>query len=59
MTWSWRTAKIWHCGSPREATGVGIASVVAEAPGFKRSGRETETWHPVAEAESLKRGQEK
>lgn len=58
MSWSWRAAEIWHCRKPGEATGDGVASVVAEAPGFKGSGRETETWHHVAESESLKRGRE-
>lgn len=54
MTWSWRAAEIWHCGKTGEATGDGVASVVVEAPGFKGSGRETGTWHHVAESEFLK-----
>lgn len=41
----------------RGGYGDGVASVVLEDPGFKESRRETETWHHVAESESLKRGQ--
>lgn len=59
MRWSWRAAEIWHCGRLGEATGDSVHSVVLEFPGFNESGRETETWHHVAESESLKRGQEK
>lgn len=41
----------------RRGYGDGVALVVLEDPGFKESRRETETWHHVAESESLKRGQ--
>lgn len=50
---SWTAAEIWHCDNPEEATGDVAASVVVEAPGFKKSRREIEAWHPVAWSEAL------
>ena len=48
--------EIWHCKKQENANGNAVASGVVEAPGFKGSGRETGTWHHVAESEFLKRG---